>query len=113
MAVVQKTIAHRVACGARVLHLPPNFFIWLRSSTESERKNTNLEVAGSNPAEAANQFRGRQTGRTLEFESRNKGSNHFPEAKLFTSGRSADDYTGWTWNPVFAGLNPAAQTNFS
>ena len=62
------------------------FFTRLRSSTESERKNTNLEVAGSNPAEVAifsNSFRGRPTGRTLDFESRNKGSNPFPEAKLF------------------------------
>lgn len=81
-AVVLKTIAQQVACGARVLHLPPNF-TWLRSSTESERENTNLEVAGSNPAEAAKSFRGRPTGRTLDFESRNKGSNPFPEAKCF------------------------------
>ena len=27
------------------------------------------------------------------------------------SGRSADDYTGKFWKLVFAGLNPAAQTN--
>ena len=96
----------------RVLHLPP-IFTWLRSSTESERKNTNLEVAGSNPAEVAKSFRGRPTGRTLDFESRNKGSNPFPEANSFSiSGRSADDYTGLPWEQVFAGSNPAAQTNF-
>ncbi len=34
-----------------------------------------------------------------------------PASPANFSGCSADDYTGWTWNPVFAGSNPAAQTN--
>lgn len=36
-------------------------------------------------------FRGRLTGRTLDFESGNKGSNPFPEAK-FIEANAEDDY---------------------
>ena len=86
----------------------------LRSSMDLERKITNLEVARSSRAGAFSffLFRSRPTGRTPDFESGNRGSNPFSEAR-FISGRSADDYTGLFWKQVFAGLNPAAQTNFS
>ena len=80
-AVVLKTIAH-VACGFESC-IFRQISIRLRSSTDLERENTNLEVAGSNPAEAAKSFRGRPTGRTLDFGLRNKGSNPFPEANSF------------------------------
>ena len=53
-------------------------------------------------------LRGRLTERTLDFESGEKGLNPFPEANFLLSRRSADDYTGRFWKPVFAGLNPAA-----
>ena len=60
---------------------------WGRSSTESEQFTTNEQVGGSSPLALSNlfhkSFRGRPTGRTLDFESRNKGSNPFPEAKTF------------------------------
>lgn len=95
----------------RILSFPP--FLRLRSSTELERKNSNLEVAGSNPAEVTKLFRGSPIGRTLDFESRNRGSNPFPEANFIFSGRSADGYTGMFWKHVFASSNLAAQTKFS
>ena len=57
-------------------------------------------------------FRVRLTDRTHDFDSWNIGLNPLPEAKSF-SGCSADDYTGFFWKEVFAGLNPATQTNFS
>lgn len=56
-------------------------------------------------------FRGRLIGRTADFDSVNRGSTPFPEA-IFFLGVPADGYTGWTWNPVFASSNLAAQTKF-
>lgn len=94
----------------RVLCLPPNFR--LCSSTELERRITNPEVVSSNLTRASKLFRVRPTGRTLDFESGNRGSNPLPEARFYFSGRSADGYTGLFWKQVFAGSNPAAQTKF-
>ena len=96
---------------------------------ESERRSSKPDVAGSSPAGAISildfrlvildwksklkLFRGRLIERTLDFESGKKGLNPFPEAIFFISGRSADDYTDLFWEQVFAGLIPAARTNFS
>lgn len=101
--------------------LVPSIFFGFVAQPDRERKNSNLEVAGSNPAEAisipdclrrvkSQIFRVRPTGRTLDFGSRNRGSNPLPEA-IF-SGCSADGYTGLPWEQVFAGSNPATRIIF-
>ena len=51
---------------------------------------------------------GSSNDRTHDFGSWNRGLNPFPEANF--SGRSTEGYMGWTWNPVFASSNLAAQT---
>ena len=112
----------------QILSFPPFFFGFV-AQPESERKNSTLEVAGSNPAEALFQsriwrlrsckfrrlsiFRVRLTAGRIALNDETEVRILHPKPILFISGCSADGYTGLFWKQVFAGSNPATQTNFT
>lgn len=110
MAVVLKTAALFTRIEVRVFCFP-SIFLRLCSSTELERKFTNLEVVSSNLTKVF-LFRVRLIGRTHCFGQWKIGSNPLPEVSFFLTGCSADGYTGFFWKEVFAGSNPATQIFF-
>ena len=79
-----------------------------------ERRSSKPEVASSSLAGAATRFGVVQPAGRLTLNQETKVRILSPKPILLQfSGRSADDYTDLPWEQVFAGLNPAAQTNFS
>ena len=70
-----------------------------------------VQVLSSSPFIFTNRFGVVQPAGRLTLNQETKVRILSPKPNVFISGRSADDYTGKFWKLVFAGLNPAAQTN--
>ena len=111
MAQLELSAAPCEGAGWRFKSSRSHHFFGFVAQLESERKNSTLEVAGSNPAEVFSNYFGfvQLAGRlTLDQEIEVR----ILDPKPVFSGCSADGYTGFFWKEVFAGSNPATQTNF-
>lgn len=122
---IQRGSVRRSRLEVRILSFP---FFGFVAQRNQERKNSNLEVAGSNPAKAISisdlelriwdfwsfKYFGfvQPAGRlTLDQEIEVRILN--PKPNFFTTGCSADGKTGLPWEQVFAGSNPATRISFS
>ena len=93
--------------------LVPSIFFGFVAQPESERKNSTLEVAGSNPAEVFSIHSGFvQLAGRLTLDQEIVGSNPLPGAKLF-SACSLAVFRRLFWEQDDGSSNLSAQTNFN
>ena len=109
-AVVLKTIAQQVACGFESCIFRQILLGFVAQRNQSARiriLRLRVQILPKSPV----CFGVVQPAGRLTLNQETKVRILSPKPNLFISGRSADDDTDLPWEQVFAGLNPAAQTN--